>query len=161
MAKPGSETGLLLSTLDRLIDREPRATAEAQGYRSGRLSEMKQAVKRDLQWLLNTRRTIVEIPAGLDHLAESVFVFGLPDFTHAALSTPLGKESLLRVVEGAIRKFEPRLINVVVTPLEGRPSDRGLRFRIDAVLDVKPTPEAVAFDSMLQMPTNAFVMEGD
>ncbi len=159
MARPGPEQDLVASVLDRLIDREPRTTTEPEPRRSTGLAQLKEAVKRDLEWLLNTRRLIVEPPDDTPQLGNSLLTYGLPDFTHANLGLLENKGELRRIIEEAIARFEPRLSHVAVTMLEGSPTDRSLRFRIDAVLDVEPSPEAISFDSRLQIPTNAIVVK--
>src|SRR5689334_20282298 len=98
MARVDEDRGLLPSVLDRLIDREPAVSTEPQARRSGRLADLKDAVRRDLQWLLNSRRTIVEIPPGLRELPNSLLAYGLPDFTHASLTTSDDRRSLLRLI---------------------------------------------------------------
>ena len=110
--------------------------------------------------MLNTKLA-AEVPAGLAYLRRSVLAFGLPDFTHSSLTNGHDRAKLRRAVEAAIRQFEPRLMNVAVTLVEGGPFDRALRYRIDAMLRVDPAPEPVTFDSLLQLSTKAFVVRGD
>ena len=59
------ESRITLSILDRLLDYEPEVSQEAFGSRSRNLRQLKQAVRRDLEWLLNTREYIGEIPPAL------------------------------------------------------------------------------------------------
>jgi len=59
------EGPVTLSVLDRLIDQEPERKLEPPLTRSQSLRELKAALRRDLEWLLNTRRTIEEPPASL------------------------------------------------------------------------------------------------
>ncbi len=161
MPSPDPNQELLPSVIDRLIDHEPRVSTEPESRRVARLSDIKQSVRRDLEWLLNSRRLVVDIPHGLTQLKTSVLTYGLPDFTHSSLVNPGDRAALQRAIENVVARFEPRLTQVVVTLVEGGALDRGLRFRIDAVLDVKPTPEAISFDSVLELPTKAFVVQGD
>ena len=53
---PDPFQGLMPSVLDRLIDAESAGTPTRQGYT---LSQMEDAVRRDLEDLLNTRRPVV------------------------------------------------------------------------------------------------------
>ena len=159
MAHIGAELDLRPSVFDRLIDTEPGESSEPPARRSNRLAQLKAAVRRDLEWLLNAKRPPAEIPAVLTHLEKSPLGYGLPDFSNASLSHANDRRALQRAVEAAIRRFEPRLRGVTVTLVEGRDSDRGIRFRIDASLDVEPTPEPVTFDSVLELSTKAFVLE--
>jgi type VI secretion system protein ImpF len=38
--------------------------------------------------------------------------------------------------------------------------DRGLHFRIEAILKLEPTPEPVTFDAVLQPSTQEYAVEG-
>ena len=53
-----------LPLLDRLLDYEPEVKSEAPLTRSASLARLKVAVRRDLENLLNTRRTPDIIPEG-------------------------------------------------------------------------------------------------
>jgi type VI secretion system protein ImpF len=161
MERVRAEHDLVPSVLDRLVDNEPGVSTESHVNRSVRLAQLKESVKRDLEWLLNTKRTVAEIPADLRHLNASLMTFGLPDFTHAGLNRPDDKRALQQAVEIVVRRFEPRLKEVAVTLLEARDFDRGLRFRIDAKLDVEPAPEAVSFDSVLDLTSKSFAISAD
>jgi type VI secretion system protein ImpF len=145
--------------LDRLIDRKPTVSSEPEVLRTVRLARLKESVHDDLQWLLNCKRSIVKIPTDLKHLRGSLLTFGLPDFTHASLTRAEDHRALQRNIVTAIRMFEPRLKEVVVTVAEGREFDRSLRFRIEAKLDVKPVSEPVVFDSVLDLATKSFSLE--
>ena len=160
MPRVDADQPLLPSVLDRLIDLEPKVSTEPQAVRSQMLAQIKAAVKRDLEWLLNTKLAL-EIPAKLPGLQDSLLAFGLPDFTHSSLSSGQDQAKLRRAIEVAIQRFEPRLMDVAVTLVEGREFDRTLRFRIDALLKVDPAPEPVTFDSLLQLHTKAFVVKAD
>jgi len=159
MPRPDSELDLVPSVLDRLLDDEPRTTTEPESGRSTTLGRLKGAVRRDLEWLLNTKRTPLKLPADLPLVRDSVLTFGLPDFSHATLGSTDDRRELKRLLEEAVRRFEPRLLDVSVTLMDGDQHERGLRFRIDGVLDVEPTPEAVSFDSVLSMPTYSIVVQ--
>ena len=62
-------------------------------------------------------------------------------------------------MEEAITVFEPRLLRVRVALEAPRERDRGLHFRIDALLRVDPTPEPVTFDAVLQLNTQQYVIQ--
>ncbi len=161
MARPGPDQELVLSVLDRLIDREPRSSVEAEPGRSRRLAQLKESMKRDLEWLLNSKQAIVDLPENLDQLATSPLTYGLPDLASTSLSNDHDRAKLLRAIEDVIRRFEPRLSRVVVSPEEGREFDRSIRFRIDAMLAADPAPpEPVSYDSVLQLSTKAFLVQG-
>jgi type VI secretion system protein ImpF len=85
--------------------------------------------------------------------------YGLPDFTSYSLLTQDDRNRIRRAVEDAINIFEPRLLRVRVTLEAPREHDRGLRFRIDALLRVDPSPEPVTFDAVLQLNTQQYVIQ--
>src|ERR1022692_61546 len=62
MAKRDISGPVTLSVLDRLIDKDPKVSMEVPLTRAQSLRELKIAIKRDLEWLLNTRRTIDPAP---------------------------------------------------------------------------------------------------
>jgi type VI secretion system protein ImpF len=161
MARVNVEQSLLPSILDRLIDHEPRNSSESQAQRSPPIAQVKAAVKRDLEWLLNTKQLVADRPADLRALSRSLLTYGMPDFTSSRLSNTFEQDRLRRVVEESIAQFEPRLTEVKVSVIEGKESDRSLRFRIDALLRAEPSPEPVTFDSVLQLSTRAFVVQGE
>ncbi len=133
---------LQMNLLDRLaMDSGARAT----------VATIRQSVRRDLEALLNTRRSWLVIPPELRELRQSVLGFGLPDFTVMDLGTEDARQWLCDEVRETIVRFEPRLTRVSVTSEEGdTPLDRTMRLRIDAILLVDPVPEAVAFRSDLE-----------
>jgi type VI secretion system protein ImpF len=62
MARRDATGPVTLSVLDRLIDRDPKTRSEIPFTRAQSLRELKLALKRDLEWLLNTRKTIDPSP---------------------------------------------------------------------------------------------------
>lgn len=159
MPRNDNETRITPSILDRLIDEEPAATREAPKSRVKNVGELKQAVRRDLEWLLNTRCYPDDIPAKLEEVQNSLAIYGLPDFTGNSVKSPSEQKRLIRSMETAIRLFEPRLMNLRVhlEPIDD--VERVLRFRIEAQLKVEPTPEPVTFDTVLQMGSGEFEIQ--
>ena len=151
MAKREIERAVQASLLDRLTDYEPRANVEP---RVGYLESARQfrvGLQRDLEWLLNTRRIPIEIPEELEELSRSVYYYGLPDVTSVSRDSAEARERLLRRMEEVIATFEPRLANVRISVIEqqGEQHRRELRFHVEGTLLMDPTPEAVAFDTVL------------
>lgn len=124
--------------------------------RSRSLRELKLSVRRDLEWLLNTRRVPIEIDEGLTEIRKSVLFYGLPDITGVSAKNQNEQRRLTRELEAALRTFEPRFIDLRVTLEPLGEIERMLRFRIEARLDVEPTPEPVAFDTVLQVGSGQF-----
>jgi len=62
-----------LSVLDRLIDQEPENRHDVPVSRSLSVRLSKNAVRRDLEWLLNTRRIALEPDESLKEFNRSVY----------------------------------------------------------------------------------------
>jgi len=155
-----NEIRITPSVLDRLLDDRPEEKREAPASRQTNLRLLKQSVKRDLEWLLNTRNDASGLPEELVQLNRSVACFGLPDFTDWNVRGGMDQENLRRTIEEAVAKFEPRLEGVVVTLDMMSDVNRSIRFRIDARLRVEPAPEPVTFDSVLQLGSREFEISG-
>jgi type VI secretion system protein ImpF len=85
-----------------------------------------------------------------------VAVYGLPDFTGISAKSHLELRRLSSAVEYALKIFEPRFLNLKVTLEPINNIDRLLKFRIEAQLNVEPSPEPVAFDTVLQLGSGDF-----
>ena len=160
MSRFDNEVRIVPSVLDRLIDERPEETREAPASRQTSLRLLKQSVRRDLEWLLNTRREPDAPSEEASQLARSLATFGLPDFTSWNVRGGADQETLRKSVEDAVARFEPRLEGVVVTLETVSEVDRTLRFRIEARLRVEPVPEPVTFDSVMLLGSQEFVLSG-
>lgn len=150
---------LRFSVLDRLIRPERRGAA---GRRGPSITEVKEQVRRDVEDLLNTRWRCTSWPKNLEQLKVSLVNYGLPDFTGANLNTPENRQEFRYILERAIEDYEPRLTRVKVELTDDvEPLDRTLRFRIDAVLDARPVPVPIAFDSAFQPLTSECKVRGE
>ncbi len=160
MAHSATETAVTLSVLDRLIDLDPRNSKEVPPTRVQSERMLRDAVRRDLEWLLNTRRIAVLPDEGLKELNRSVYLFGLPDFTGFSIATPNDKTKLIRQLQNAIRIFEPRIAKPRIVPLETETAGtRTLRFRIEGLLLMDPEPEHVSFDTVLQLTSGQYEVQ--
>src|SRR5271167_2486072 len=108
MASIRDEQPLVPSLLDRLLDDEPGVSREAMRSRFQVLREMKRAVQRDLEALLNTRRRCLPVPDGLTELDDSLVDYGLPDFTGVSLASYESREQFRHGLESVLREWEPR-----------------------------------------------------
>lgn len=163
MAKPEFDVTVTPSLIDRLIDSEPNLRADSPITRSQSVRGIKKALRRDMEWLLNTRRTPEAAKADtLAELRESLYWFGLPDFSSRSIHAPRDRSQLLVELERIIALFEPRLRNVRVTPVEDPDGpQRVLHFQIEGVLDMDPAPERVSFDTTLQLSSGDCEIRGE
>jgi type VI secretion system protein ImpF len=162
MAPQELERTVQRSVLDRLIDAEPDSSTEAPLTWAQSVRELKRAVRRDLEWLLNTRRIVEPAPAGCTELPRSVYAYGMPDITSLAAQSISSRDWLRKQVEETITLFEPRLSRVrvkVAAPEPGGP--RELRFTVEALLLMEPSPEQVVFDTVLEVTSASFEVRGD
>jgi type VI secretion system protein ImpF len=148
------------SVLDRLLDDEPDQTRDAPATRAEVLRRVVHAVRRDLEWLLGTRLTWVDDDLlEAEHASRSVVAFGLQDFSHENVANSDAQQRLKLSIERAIAIFEPRLVRVVVKPEATDLTQRALRFRIDAVLQIDPIREPVVFDTVMELSGQTEVRE--
>jgi type VI secretion system protein ImpF len=154
------EGPVTLSALDRLIDQEPERKLEPPLSRAQSVRELKAAVRRDLEWLLNTRRTIEKSPASLKELEHSLYNYGLPDVSSLYLRSPKDQANLLEAIKTAIDFFEPRLLNTKVTLEPAADDTRVLRFGIEGLLRMDPAPEHVFFDTVLEPMSGQYQVKG-
>lgn len=138
------------SLLDRLIDRDPDASGDRPMTRADSIREFKQGLQRDLDWLLNARRTDAPEAERFPELATSVYHFGLPDLTSMSRDSAATMTQLAAFVEEALATYEPRLTNVKVTvPPRGDSPLAEVRLQVEAVLRLEPNPERISFDTVL------------
>jgi type VI secretion system protein ImpF len=150
------------SILDRLIDLEPSVRADPPVSWNESVRRLRNALLRDLDWLLNTRRIAQPAPASFPEVQASVYHFGLPDITSFSGDSTETPEMLRRRIEDAIRVFEPRLTGVnVVAADAGADMRHRIRFTIDGLLRMEPNPERVTFDTVLEIGSGEFSVLGD
>jgi type VI secretion system protein ImpF len=156
------ERTVQLSILDRLTDEQPDVRADPYLSRSESLRRFRRAIKRDLEFLLNSVRNADPIPESYRELKKSVYMYGLPDLNGVALENPQDEARLLRALEDVISTFEPRLSRVHVSAYERLSKKKSaLLFRVEALLMVDPAPEPISFDTVLEVSKASYsVKEG-
>ncbi|MEP6692293.1 MAG: type VI secretion system baseplate subunit TssE [Gemmatimonadaceae bacterium] len=162
MAKTELEQTVQQSLIDRLIDDEPSSSVEPAMNRAQSVRELKASLRRDLEWLLNTRRMHMPLPDGLEEVERSLIRYGLPDITSMSKDNAAEHVRLLRGVEETIARFEPRLANVRISLVPGPEGKRReLHFLIDAMLRMDPSPEHIVFDTALELGTGDVQVKGE
>jgi len=161
VAQKPNQRVILPSLIDRLIDREPGNRKEAQDARAQSLRELKDSVRRDLEWLLNSRRCPIEPAPSAKELWRSVYCYGLPDITGVSLSRGEDRNKMARMVETVVATFEPRLLNVTVSMNPVAQDSHVLRFQIEALLRTEPAPARVFFDTTLELAKGQYEVAGD
>ena len=156
------ERSVLPSLLDRLTDPEPSRPVDPATSFDASARAFRTSVQRDVEWLLNTRRSIVAVPAQYAALQDSVFEFGIPDTTGLAVGTAEGRKELQTMLQEALQRFEPRLaearVKMVDTTAGSVPQ---IRFSVEAILRMDPSPERVVFDTVLEVASGVYDVGGD
>lgn len=160
MARTELDRAVLPSLLDRLTDYAPREAADPSTTRDDSARRFRESVQRDLEWLLNTRRTIVAAGPDSREVRNSVHQFGLTDFAGLTTSSAMWRERLVEDVRDSIHRFEPRLVDVVVKLAEAATGgSQQVRFVISATLRMDPSPEQVVFDTVLEVSNFTYEVE--
>jgi type VI secretion system protein ImpF len=170
---------IVLSVLNRLVDDslaevESATAPERRGYLSRNPAQRdnivtkrdferyRASVRRDLEWLLNTRKTAEPLPDGLKEVERSVYCYGLPDFSQLNLhpGRSEGDQSRLAgIIARVIELFEPRILDVRVT-VDSRPASvQNVRFQVSGRLKMKPRPEPVFYDTTLDVTRGEYAVE--
>jgi len=96
--------------LDRLTDLAPLSRVEADDNRVMNKSQIRDAVLRDLSWLLNSVQPLNKNVATLfPQAADSVLNYGLPAMS-GQLASRVDVSQLERTIKQAILRFEPRVM---------------------------------------------------
>ena len=162
MARKPADSPVTVSVFDRLIDHDTKIRAEAPSTRLQSMREMKAGLRRDLEWLLNTRQPLDEVPQGATVLPHSLFTYGLPDITSMSVNSTDDRDRLARIMETALLRFEPRLANPKVKFVHsGEGKAHVIRFAIEGLLRIDPAPEYVSFDTVLELVSRAYDVKGE
>jgi type VI secretion system protein ImpF len=163
MARNLGETTVTIPVLDRLIDLEPGNQTENPPSRSQSERLLKRAVRRDLEWLLNTRRNCDLPDEGLKEVNRSAYVYGLPDLSALTMATSGDRNKLVKQLLTAINLFEPRLANVRLVQVDTPDAAKHqVRLRIEAMLRMDPSPEPISFDTVIELKSgNCHLSGGD
>jgi len=161
MARQDLEHIVTVSLLDRLTDLEPKEAGDPPVTRAQSVRNLKASLRRDLEWLFNTRAN-PDTPPDMREVVRSVYNYGLPDYTHFTLSNPNDRVRLQKRLETAIAHFEPRLSGVSVRLMDNAfEPGKALRFHVDGLLKMDPAPELISFDTVLDLPSGEYQVKGE
>jgi type VI secretion system protein ImpF len=160
--RPTSDARPQMSVFDRLLDDQPKNRHEVPPSRFQAVRMYKEAVARDLESLLNSRANPWEPGPEHPELRNSMYTYGLPDFSGLSVRAADHRQRLVKRIQQAIQEHEPRLNNVIVDiPSENdTPGRLHLRFTVTALLKMDPAPEQVAFDTVLELSRGEYQVKG-
>lgn len=162
MARSQGETTITISVLDRLIDLEPSNSVENPLTRSQSVRVLKAAVRRDLEWLLNSRRIADPPDEALKEIQRSVYMYGLPDLSVLTMASSADRNRLVKSIMTTINLYEPRLANVRLVMVESPDAGKkDVRLRIEAMLRMDPVPEPISFDTVIELKSGNCHLSGE
>jgi type VI secretion system protein ImpF len=162
MARWEPEQTVTLSVIERLTDRDPTVAAEPAPTRAQSVRQLKASLRRDLEWLLNTRRRPDAVEGEFKELEQSLFNFGLADMSNLSWDSQRDRMRVSRMIEKTIATFEPRIKRLKVVAAEATPGAKHvLRFQIEGLLDMDPAPEHISFDTVLQLSSGDIQIKGE
>jgi type VI secretion system protein ImpF len=145
------------SLLDRLSDQQPGFAADPPVTREESERRYRRSVERDVEALLNTRRSMIPAPDWCPELRRSVYDYGLVDTTGIPVGTKSGRDRLLGALQDAIERFEPRLAQPRVRLIDAQQVRAPqIRFVLEAVLVMDPGREDVVFDTVLEIASGEY-----
>lgn len=157
MAEPKDTRPVLASLLDRLTDEDPDREQEVP--LGGRKLErvLREAIRRDIEGMLNTRRRCLPVPEALVDARETMLDYGVPDFVGQSLSSERRRKQFLRRIADCLQQHEPRFKSVEVELVGGVDvAERSFNFRIKAVVYAEPAPESLSLDSRVEPVSRTF-----
>ena len=151
------------SLLDRLTDLKPTETKESSSRQSMSQTQFKEAVIRDLGWLLNS--VAMDVCVDLRKYPEvrrSVLNFGLPDMS-GHTSSNVDVHAVESSIKTAVQQFEPRIIrNSLKVKIHTNPdemSHNSLVFEIAGAVFGQPSPFHVVLKSELNLESGEFQLK--
>ena len=146
MARNKSDVLITQSLLDRLTDMDQWPET-----RSASISMYRESLKRDVEWLLNTRQPVIPELEGYPASAASVLNFGLPDIHSFDGSKGKEQNALTVALEKCIRIFEPRIDQPRVFLTRTDLLSRSLKFHIEGQIVYENMNEDIKFDTTLEL----------
>lgn len=146
MARAKAEILITQTLIDRLVDR-----AAWPETRAASINMYRESLKRDLEWLLNTRQPVIAALEDYPAVRSSVFNFGFPDIHSFDGSAGKETNALTRALEKCMKTFEPRIHNPHVYLTRSDHLTRSLKFHIEGRLVYEDMDEDIKFDTILEL----------
>jgi type VI secretion system protein ImpF len=151
LARTKSEVPITQSLIDRLVNREPWPET-----RTASINMYRESLKRDVEWLLNTRQPVIPELESYPATAASVLNYGLPDIHSFDGSAGKEQNALTVALEKCIRTFEPRITQPRVFLTRTDLLSRSLRFHIEGQVTYENMDEEIKFDTVLELISGSY-----
>jgi type VI secretion system protein ImpF len=141
--------------LDRLTDEHPEITHDADDRRVLNKNQLRQAVLRDLSWLLNAVQPLGKQAVEAPLAGESVLNYGLPPMS-GQLASKIDVPGVEQSLREAILRFEPRILehSLVVKAVDGGAmldAHNIIEFEISGFLWAQPIPLELLLRTQLDL----------
>jgi type VI secretion system protein ImpF len=146
LARIRPELLITQSLVDRLTDREPWPET-----RSASVAMFRDSLKRDIEWLLNTRKPVMPELESYPATAASVLNYGFTDIRSFDSSAGKDPNALIRAMEECVRTYEPRILQPRVFLSRSDPLSRSLRFHLEGRIIYEDMEEEIKFDTVLEL----------
>jgi type VI secretion system protein ImpF len=146
LARTKSEILVTQSLVDRLTDIEGWPES-----RAASIAMYRDSLKRDLEWLLNTRKPVMPELEPFPQTSASVLNYGLPDVHSFGGSAGKDEKSLIAALEKCIRTYEPRIVQPRVFMSRTDMLSRSLKFHIEGQVTFENMNEEIKFDTVLEL----------
>jgi type VI secretion system protein ImpF len=150
MAKK-TENLVTQSLVDRLVDVDEWPTT-----RSNSIRMYRDSLKRDIEWLLNTRRPPIDNIQSYPKSSASVIHYGLTDINAFTGSAERDENALLLSIVQSLREYEPRIQSPRVFLVRTENASRHLRFHIEGRIQFDSVPEDISFDTVLELTSGEY-----
>lgn len=157
MAEVPASDRLYPSLLDRLRDDEPDKQQESRDNRVISMQKLREYVKRDLSWLMNS--THLQVDQSLDdvpQVASSVVNYGVPGLSGSSVDKE-NLHGLEAAVTRAIKHFEPRInadtLSVRIQYDQEAMNRNAMVFEVDGEIWGDPLPSALYLKTEVDLET--------
>ncbi len=139
------------SLMERLEDSQAWPTTQASSLRM-----LKEAIRGDLEAILNTRRHMGGKLDDYPLAAASVLNYGIEELSSSQSAQEGYFLHLQDVVQRCLLDYEPRLTAVSVSVEGGESNNREIRLHIEARLRVSPQQETIHFDTVFDVASETY-----
>lgn len=150
------------SLLDRLTDNAPNERQETRAHRAIDISRLREIIKRDLSWLLNTNSIENMIDAKTyPNVVRSVLNYGVREVA-GEYSTSGRAELIRKSIQRAIAVHEPRIIagsTAVELRSEDSAGETQIAFDIHADMWAQPVPLELFLRSKVDVTTGEVTLD--
>ncbi|SEG46348.1 type VI secretion system protein ImpF [Bryocella elongata] len=145
-----TDTPVTQSLLDRLD-----TGFEAPTSRAASIAVFKAGIRRDIEWLLNTRRTGEDSLERCPQALNSVATYGLPDIAELGAGV-VGPTQVLESIRSTLKVHEPRIRDPRITLIREDKLRRSFRFHVEGTVMIENSEEDISFDTLLDTVNGEF-----